>query len=341
MRQVGLLPSPLLLLGLASLMVACGPAPRPSPAATVSAEASPQATPGVVSGEEMTEAMSVRTRFGLRADDAWIRSVAADPAAQVGMSEFGIPLLPAEFADLMSRRWDEDLLTNANAYGLLFPEDYAGAYINLKASGVVVEFKDQIERHRKALANLAADPGLVEVRQVAWSLKDLEGFTARVEAARAWFDTIGVRFLQVGHRVNENFIHVDFTGPDEAAVAAIEDHFGNPTWLKALWDGPPRWAGPRADLVIKLRDTNGRPVRNVWCDVLPEDQRAIREFQNDSFFGAGDDGICALTNFPVVAYKVRLHTWVDNDHYDPHPIKEFRVVLSPAGTVVSVVIPAG
>lgn len=49
----------------------------------------------------------------------------------------------------------------------------------------------------------------------------------------------------------------------------------------------------------------------------------------------------SLSLMVPVAYKVRLHKWVDNDHYDRQPFKEFRVVLSPAGTVMSIVVPAG
>jgi hypothetical protein len=38
--------------------------------------------------------------------------------------------------------------------------------------------------------------------------------------------------------------------------------------------------------------------------------------------------------------QVRLHEWVGNDHYDPIPIREFRVVLDEEGTTFPVFIPA-
>ncbi len=265
--------------------------------------------------------------------------MAADPVAQVGIKEFGIPLTPTEFADLMSRRWDEDLFLQVRGYGLLFPDQFAGAYINLAGSGVVIEFTDEVDRHRTALSNLVANPALIEVREVEWSLKELEGFEEQVEAERAWFETVGLRFLQAGHPVDENVVLVDFVGPSEEAASLIESHFGNPTWLKARWLGPPPWSGPRADLIIEIRDAEGRPVPNIRCDVVPQDPRVGFEF-TDSLFGTGPAGNCEIRNVPTVVYEVRLHEWVDNDHYDPVPIMEFQVVLTPAGLDVPVTLPA-
>lgn len=320
------------------LLQACGMTQQSIQPPPTPVEPNPPATPDLVSQHEMTEAINIRTRFGLRADEAWIREVAANPDSQVGINEFGIPLLPAEFADLMSRRWDEDLLRNVRGYGLLFPDDFAGAYLDLWGSGVIIEFKNQVDRHRTALSNLVADPKLIEVREVEWSLRDLEGFIEQVEAERNWFESVGLRFLQVDHRVNENFIHVDFVGRSEDAASAVEAHFGNPTWLRAEWAGPPPWTGPLADLVIKVTDSRGRPVPGLWCEVVSEDPRV--RTGSDTLFGTDSDGICEGTrNLPAVAYQIRLHELIDNDHYDSDPILEFRVVLSSAGTVVPVTIP--
>lgn len=330
------------LLGLLGLVVwlaaACGPTPTTASSPVTLTEPSAQVTPQQVSAEQMTEAVTVRMRFGLRADEAWIRAVAADPAARVGIDEFGIPLTPPELADLMSRRWDEELLQRVREYGLLFPKDFAGVYLDLQGTGVIVEFKNQVTRHRTALLNFAADSSRVDVRKVDWSLQDLEGFMDTVEADRAWFDTIGVRFVQVDHRVNENFVHVDFIGPREEAASVIEAHFGNPSWLRAEWIGPPPWPGPRANLVIKITDSRGRPVPNIRCDVTTDNQMVGDEF-GDSLIGTGPAGICELKNVPAVRYLVRLHALVDNDHYDPNPVKEFGVLLTPAGKVVDVTIP--
>lgn len=83
--------------------------------------------------------METRKLYGLRADEEWVRTVADDLEAQAGITQFGIPLTPAERADIQARRWDEDLLRRAQAYCKSVSEDCAGAYINLKGSGVIVD----------------------------------------------------------------------------------------------------------------------------------------------------------------------------------------------------------
>ena len=289
----------------------------------------------VISKQEIDEAIAVRTSFGLNADQTWIRRVAADPAAKPGIEEFGIPLMPFELTDLMSRRWDGDLLAQVTAYGRLFPDEFAGAFINLKATGVIVAFTDRVDRHAAALSNLVPAGAVVEVRQARWSLKDLEGFIKQVESQRAWFDTLGVTF-KVGDN-GENSVLVRYRGQKEAG-ALIAKHFGDPPWLKTDWDGPLPWEGPQADLVITIKDANGRPVKDVWVELLSVDPRV--EVRGDAVFGTGADGICVLKNIPAVAYQVKLHHWVGNDHYDPEPFREFRVVLAEEGTTFPVVIPA-
>jgi hypothetical protein len=266
----------------------------------------------------------------------WVRAVAANPAAQAGIPEFGFPLMPDEFADLMSRRWDPDLHLQVRAYGLLFPDDFAGAWINLKANGVVIAFKNDVERHRVALSNLVPAGSVVEVRKVDWSLVDLEGFVDRIEADQAWFDSIGV-IARASANALENAVDVRFNGPEEAG-GLIEQRFGNPSWLRARWSGPVPWEGRRADLTIEVTDTDGQRVKNLQCAYEPVDPMV--DAGGETIFGTGSTGICVLKNFPAVAYRIRLHKWVDNDGYDPTPIKEFQVVLAPEGTSIRVVVPA-
>lgn len=323
---------------LALVLAACGPtSPSPNlPANTATVR--PAASQPPVSRDELVDAMNVRNRFGLRADEAWIRHVAADPDAQAGLTEFGIPLTPAELDDLMSRRWDEGLLLEVKEYGLAFPDEFAGAYLNLKSSGVIVEFTDEIDRHRRALENLVADPSLIEVADVDWSLKALEGFMTEVEAEAPWFDALGLRFLQARHPVDENVVYVDFVGPTEDSARVVREHFGNPTWLRTTRHPPP-WEGPRGDLLIKVINSRGQPVPGLWCEVIPQDPRVPHG--SETIFGTGPDGICQGTsNLPAVAYRVLLHEWIDNDHYDPEPVAELPVSLPAAGKTVVVTLPS-
>lgn len=225
-----------LLLGLAIAAFGCGSVEPRSVDGVLEPSSPPSSAPADPSEDETGAAAAFRGRFGLRSDDEWVRAVAGDPTARSAIHEFGIPLTPAEVADLVSRRWDPDLLANVKSYGSAFPESYAGAYVNLEASGVIVSITDDVERHRRALRNLL--PGSeIDVRRAEWSLQDLDRFAREVEAEREWFDAIGETF-DVGHRVTENWVNVRFKGRPEAEHL-IERHFGTPTWLDAEWDGPP------------------------------------------------------------------------------------------------------
>ena len=183
----------------------------------------------------MAKAIEIRERYGLRADEAWVQAVADDPAALVP-EQYGIPFMPDELADLMSRRWPNSLIVQLRTYGQAFPDDFATAYINQKASGAVVEFKANIERHRAALRLLPLD-GAVEVRQAAWSLKDLQQFLQEVKAEQAWIESTGARWVDPVLYELENAVVIRYEGP-RGLENVIEGHFGNPSWLQARWEGP-------------------------------------------------------------------------------------------------------
>jgi hypothetical protein len=286
---------------------------------------------------EISEAIAVRRLFGLRADESWVRRVALDPATQVGVPEFGIPLTRSELEDLQSRRWDENLLEKVQSYCRSFPNDCAGAYSNLQASGVAVDIARHVERHRRALRNLVTDPSLVDVREVEWSQRDLDGFRELVEADSNWFESVGLRFLQVDRRVTDNFVHVDFIGPARDWEEAVEAHFGSPTWLRAEWYPHP-WEGPRGDLVIKIRDHRGSPIAGIWCD-LGADNDVVSALMTDTFFQSDEHGACQIPDVPAVPYQVRLRRFDAQSGWATRPAREFKVVVQPEGTVVEVALP--
>jgi hypothetical protein len=305
-----------------------GPSPPAGPTQPIAEAPLPDA--------DLEEARQFRVRYGLRADESWIRAVAADPAAQQGVVDYGVPLMPFELLDLESRRTDVDLLRQINDYGGLFPESFAGAYVDQRAAqAFVASFKDDAARHQVALADLLPPEVQVDVRDVDWSTRELNGFVKDVEAEKAWFATIGVIYQDAGRGITEDFVHVNFRGPAEG-VQMIEAHFGDPSWLVAERQGPLPWSGPRADLVIDVFDEAGKHVPGLWCEFVPEDPDAAEG--GEDTFGTDDSGRCVLRNLPAVPYRITLHRFVDDDHYEP--IKTFRVVLAPPVTTVPVVIEA-
>jgi len=324
----------ILLLAVCIAGSACDQSSPPTPSAPVT-EPPAETVGDAATAEEIDEAIAFRLRYGLRADQAYVRAVAIRSDAQAAIPEFGVPLMPDEVDDLMSRRWDPDLLVDVRNYGLLFPEDFGGAFISLKGTGVTIAFKDQLERHRRALSNLVPEGSVVELVRVEWSLNDLETFVERVEAEGPWFTSEGILF-QAGADIFENAVDLRFKGPSDA-TARIEDHFGRPTWLRVNWTGPPPWKGPRATLTIRVTDSDGRPVPKLWCEFTPVDPMV--DASGDAVWATDSSGTCVLRSLPVATYRIRLHRWVDNDHYDVHPIKEFRVELAPTGSTIAITIP--
>ncbi len=323
-----------LLLSLAGLATGCGAADPPHPAGSIAPEPIPQESLPVVSQDELADAVDFRERFGLRADLTYVRAVAGNPDAQAGVPEFGVPLLPGELDDLLSRRWDPDVHRQLSFYGQRFPDDFAGAYINQKASGVIIAFKQNVDQHRAALSSLFPPEALIEVRQVEWSLADLDGFVDRIEAESDWFDSIGV-IAQPGRNSIDNVVDLRFRAREDVGDQ-ISAHFGDPAWLRTAWKGPLPWEGARADLTIEVVDTDGQPVPQLWCEVTPLDPTVPSE--GESIFGTNGAGICTLKNLPVTSYLVELHEFVDNDHYDPEPIGSVRVELGVGGASAKVVL---
>ena len=316
---------------------AAGPTGDAPPAATgvghAAAESTAPAGPAQFSDDVIAAMIADRKRFGLRHDEAWVRQVAGNPTSD--SIEMGIPLTPAEVADIRSRRWDEDLFHNVRGYCLGVPDDCAGAYLDLEGTGVVLMFADRADEHRQALIDRVGDPKLITVREVEWSLTDLEGFIDRLEADKDWYETIGVEFVQTKRSIIEDFVRVEYRAPSDQASPAIAARYGNPTWLRVEWT-PSEWAGPRGRLVIRVVDTNGRPVPGVGCELISEDPRVSAG--SDMRIGTDGEGILDLPNMPTVPYRIRLSQWVDNDHDEF--VKEIRVVHVSTGSVVDVVIPA-
>ena len=309
------------LLGLlvAWAVVACGttePATdRPVAPTPIVAQPVDPGTIGPLSAAALEEARQVRVRYGLRADETWIRAVAVDPTAQQGVDEFGVPLMPFELQDLGQRHTDSDILQQINDYGSSFPESYAGAYMDQRASqAFVAAFKDDADGHRAALAKLLPPDARVDVRDVEWSTRELDDFVKVVDADQAWFETIGVRYLTADRGIIDDFVSVDYLGPAEAAQL-IEDHFGAPTWLVADRQGPLPWEGPRGNLSLLIVDEAGNPVPGLHVEVVPDDPNAAQG--GEDVFGTDDAGRCLLKDLPAVPYHVTLLEFVNDDHDVP------------------------
>jgi hypothetical protein len=114
----------------AALAVGCGSGPVATPSSVPAA--SVEAAPAT---QEELAAIKFRTEMSLQNDLEHVRAVAADPSA--GM-EFGVPLLPSEFDELMSRSASvEEIIPIVQAEAAKAPNDYCGLYIDNANGGAL------------------------------------------------------------------------------------------------------------------------------------------------------------------------------------------------------------
>ncbi len=322
-------------MAVAWIAVACGDsAPPPSIAPSISSLAGTSTIPPPppLSPEDMDEAAQFRSRYGLRADDAWILAVARADAARAGIEEFGVPLMPFEIHALHARRTDRDVLRQIGEYGDIHSDQYAGAYVDQRQSmGFVVMFTGSLERHRTTLAGLLPEGVHLDPVLVRWSTRELDAFQAHVEADLGWTGPLGVRFLTAGRRITEDVVYVRYFGPEEAA-SSISDYYGNPPWLAVERDGPLPWLGPRGDLVIDVVDAHGGPMPGVECGFRPLDPDA--EEGGAMPYGTDERGRCILRNLPAVRYEITLSQQVADDRVEVR--RRLEVALPPGGRLIRV-----
>jgi hypothetical protein len=197
-------------------------------------EVSPQPSIPLIGQHDVAEATRFRQAFGLRADEAWIRIVAADPASEPGLRTFGVPLLPSEVDDLLARASrTDDIVPIVEQYGAAVPDDWAGVYIDQGGGGTVVaRFHANVDRHRAALEAILPADARVEIRSAAWSRTELRIFIERVSAESSWFPTVGLELEGVEIAVADNLVDVRFRG-DPSLGATVAEHFGMPPWLRS------------------------------------------------------------------------------------------------------------
>lgn len=189
-------------------LVIAGCAPRgTTPPATEPPAASPLVT---ISSAELAAAIRFRTSFGLRADEAWIRAVAADPASGRGVAAYGVPLTPHERAELdLRQRNAEAIVEGIRAYGLGHPAQWAGVFIDPEASGVVVaQFARALEDHEQAIRRILHPDARFEVRLARWSLLELEALTQQVKAGEAFLSSVDASLSSVSVHESSNRVRL-------------------------------------------------------------------------------------------------------------------------------------
>jgi hypothetical protein len=289
----------LVVLLLVTFAAGCRPAPTPPPSV-----ATPEPTATAPSPTEIANARRFRQDFGLRADDAWIIAVATAPDAD--RLTYGVPLTASEVAELGRRTLAiEALKPLVIGYASTQP-DYAGAYVDNGRGGIlVVQFNGRLDVHRSAIFASVRPGARLEVRQVRWSVADLDQFASRLVGDEAWFRTIPAYLAGYGPNIMANRVEVEISSADLSAPAKIKAHYG---WTDEVVivtsDGTGVLLLPKGTLRITALNAQGRPVTGLAC-VAISDIDGAQESRPAPMPTTGSDGVCEF-EVAATAYTIQL-----------------------------------
>ena len=313
---------------LASLAVAaCASPALDQTAAPAIASASP-----VISELAVREAIAFRTRFGLRADEAWVLAVAADPASEAGRAAYGTPLTRDELAELNARAANgHELSTLTEQYGGEHSDEWAGGYL-VTASGVyVARFTGHLAEHEAALRRLASPIARLEVRGAEWTYAELNRQAWAIAADTDWLPSIHAWFARSGVDVASNRVLLRLSTANPDAAQAAMDHYEGEGWLVVESDGVGRWEGPRGTALIRAVTRSGRPAVGLDVVLTPDEPSA----HLDDGYLTGLDGISRISGAGATGYRVELFLETEDEGW--LLVGRGRIVVMP-DTVTKVTI---
>jgi hypothetical protein len=254
--------SALLLLLAVLVLAACENAPA-SPSA-IPDLSTPSAEPAAPTAAEL-EAIRFRTENSLQADLEHVRAVAADPSA--GM-EFGVPLLPSEFDELMSRSANaEDIIAIVQAEAAKAPNDYCGMYLDNASEGAVTSlWKANRLVHELAIRTKVRPGAPIAFGDCRFSELEQD---AAMDAIRslddAWLREIPAAVRGYGFDTIKNVLEMDISSavPNAALLVrqAYEQKLGFPPGMLVVTsDGTGAALRPRGTLLVFVLRPNGQPV---------------------------------------------------------------------------------
>ena len=272
----------------ATLAAACaGPVPSP-------AFPAPSATPSPTLSAGIAAAIEIRALYGLRNDEAYARSVAANPTATTDV--LGIPLLPAEVVDLKDRAKDRNrVVATVEAYGKQHEDAWAGLYLDETSGGdIVARFTGDLVMHEAAIRRRIGPFGRLRLELAERSLAELQAHVDAIEADRGWFASIGAPLRYASFEPGDDVVVAHVSSADPEAAAKITDHFDGEGWLVVESDGIGPWLGGTGKLRIQIVDEWGNPLipnldeEEYTCRVKPDNPGAW----GGGAGAVGPDGVC-------------------------------------------------
>ncbi len=163
---------------------------------------------------------------------------------------------------------------------------------------------------RQRLQALLPPGAKVDVRQVAYSLRDLEARLQEVEARASAIEPLGAKLYTAELNVVDNTVDVLVDANDRAVTGEIEALFGDPPWMHVVWNGRLPWRGQRGDLDVRVTDPAHKPLEGYACSLESD-----RVDTGEDLIGVDETGHCRFPNYPATEYRLRIYKPTD-DGYD-------------------------
>ncbi|HET7181398.1 MAG TPA: hypothetical protein VFI15_04115, partial [Candidatus Limnocylindrales bacterium] len=198
------------------VVIACQPAtPSPSAVAPSPSAAAAEAPPTDAEQQQMR----VRRDFGLPADLAHVRAVAADPAA---LEYLSILMLPSEVAEMQARAANIDAVRAViQAEANKAPDDFCGFFIDNANRGAVTSmWKANLVVHEAAIRSKVAPTARVAFRSCRFSEQELDRVCELLNADdKTWMADIPATWIGWGCGSSDNFVEMQISSavPDAAA----------------------------------------------------------------------------------------------------------------------------
>jgi hypothetical protein len=232
--------------------------PTPTPIAQPGSP-SPEASAGPDADFEalVEESTAFRREFGLRADEAWVRQVAADPSARWS---YQVPLTAAEEANLNARAAAvEELGPVLQAYGARHPEEFAGLYVDQERGGVlVVLFTGHLQEHGQAIAQLVRPGAAIELREAPASEVDLNALMERVSGDEE-LPALGVFVLEASTDETRGVVEIGVSTERGDVQGLVTGRYGPAVLVKVL-DPTGAFLKPRGTIVGRVVNGGGGPI---------------------------------------------------------------------------------
>lgn len=174
--------------------------------------------------EALAEALRFRAMFGLSTDPRLVAQLEADAGAHY--AEHPVPLTPEEKRDLDQRQFVQEHKQGLMLFGLAHPEMWGGLWTDQKREGrLIVQVVGDAEPHLSAIASLAPEGAVLELRPVSRTIADLERLQTAIEADWRRIDSLGVSMYAVGLAVERNQVRVGLSSVTSEVMQWFASHY--------------------------------------------------------------------------------------------------------------------